>query len=192
MGVPMRLNLVTLEDEVLDEPRECIRDLALDEERSLNAELVEEGENTVDVANHALRNRRVVVDTRLVPVLDVDRERSHRLRIPTPERDRARPAFARDLSVGSAARGCSGHFTCDDDAATGERIVAESRTELSSQLSSWCESEGPQTATIRIFCAVTSTRRWTRCSARNAVRASFPRDHGSRSAPPPPAVMCTT
>ncbi len=71
-------------------------------------------------------------------------------------------------------------------------IVYESITLPCTQAMSSFPVGGPHTASIRMPVDEASTRRWARCIARKAVRASVP-DHGvSRLAPPPPAVMWVT
>ena len=80
MAVSVRLDLVALGDEALDKPGKRLCDPTLDEERRLDTALVEHGEHAVDVPNHAFRDWRVIVDARLVPVLDVDREGCERSR----------------------------------------------------------------------------------------------------------------
>jgi hypothetical protein len=104
MGVPVRLDLVTLLDEALDELREGFRDTALDEERCLDAELVKDVENTVDVPNHTLGDRRVVVNTRLVPVLDVDRERGGCPRLVALDCKLEHPWFVLEAALRSPSR----------------------------------------------------------------------------------------
>src|SRR5947208_880131 len=75
VAVPVRLDLMAFRDELLQQLRKCFGDTALYEERPLHPELVQDGEDPIDVADDAFRDRRVVVDARLVPILDVDRER---------------------------------------------------------------------------------------------------------------------
>jgi hypothetical protein len=65
---------VSLGDERRDEAWKCLYDPALDEEGALDASLVEYGKDPVDVANHALGDRGVIVEAGLVPIFDVDRE----------------------------------------------------------------------------------------------------------------------
>src|SRR3954454_839189 len=78
VAVAVRLDLVTLRHQLLQELRERLCDASLDEERPFDPEVVEDGENSIDVADDAVRDRRVVVDARLIPVLHVDRERGDR------------------------------------------------------------------------------------------------------------------
>jgi hypothetical protein len=50
----------------------------LDEKRPFYSATREERQDALDVADHAFADRRVVVDARLVPVLDVDGQRNRR------------------------------------------------------------------------------------------------------------------
>lgn len=68
-----------LGDDRRDELGKCFRHLPLNEECASYSALVEEGEHEVRVAQNSLGDRRFIVDTRLIPVLDVDRERGDRL-----------------------------------------------------------------------------------------------------------------
>ena len=74
VAMPVRLHLMASGDQPRHHPREGVRDPPLDEEGAANADIVEQLENPVGVAYHSLADRRVVVDRRLVPILDVNRE----------------------------------------------------------------------------------------------------------------------
>ena len=67
-----------LGDESLDQVREALGDATLNEERSFSVALVQDRKHSVDVAHDALADRCVEVDTRLVPVFDVDGKRRER------------------------------------------------------------------------------------------------------------------
>jgi len=75
MAITMGLHLVPLCNERADEIRKRLRYLSLDEEGALDAAVVEHHQDSVDVAHDSIGDRRVVVEARLIPVLDVHRER---------------------------------------------------------------------------------------------------------------------
>ena len=78
MAVAVRLDFVTGGDERGDELRERLGNPALDEECALDPVFVQDLQHPVDIAHDTFRDRRVVVDARLVPVFYVYGERMPR------------------------------------------------------------------------------------------------------------------
>ncbi len=73
VAVAVGLHLMPFGDECLDGLREGLGDSPLHEEGPLYACLVEHRERAVEVANYTFGDRCVVVETRLVPILDIHR-----------------------------------------------------------------------------------------------------------------------
>lgn len=74
VAVPVRLNLVPFGYDRPEQLREPLRHHSLDEEGPFYSAISEERQDALDVGDDAFADRRVVVDARLVPVLDVDRQ----------------------------------------------------------------------------------------------------------------------
>ncbi|MGH8639504.1 MAG: hypothetical protein ACREUZ_20405, partial [Burkholderiales bacterium] len=63
-----------LSDDLFNHAWELLRDFPLDEERAAYTRLVEKCEDEIDVADDPLRDWRLDVNTRLIPVLNIDGE----------------------------------------------------------------------------------------------------------------------
>ena len=95
---------------------------------ALTPNSLEDLEDPVDVPNHAFGDRRLVVDARLVPILDVDRERSGRPRLVRSDGKLEHSRFDLRGRRRPSSRRRSDHGECEEDEVIGLLIVYESMT----------------------------------------------------------------